>query len=343
MLKIYISAESLFSNRRPSPLVQHVLGSDRPANGYVGIEIYGYSPDINRGRGYSVQLWDMLLESGRRVWGFAVDDCHYGQERPNCCGGWIVAAANALTQVAVLEAIRRSAFYSSQGPSFYDIITAGEGLHVRCSPVKVIRFISQTPGAGWSFHARTGEHLREMFVRWDGQRPRLGPNYVRVEIVDDAGRIAWSNPIYLSDIGNDKDIEAQCDAIRAQGRVVVFMGDRLNRVAQLKPAMYLRGIENIFIDLAVQKEIAHAILRKVKEFYLAYLERILEAAKGKVDIVLTGDDFGSQSSLLISPRTWRTFIKPGFAEYISLIKSYDVKSMHHTCGSVVEIIPELIE
>jgi len=177
------------------------------ANDYVGIEIYGYSPDINRGRGYSVQLWDMLLESGRRVWGFAVDDCHYGQERPNCCGGWIVAAANALTQVDVLEAIRRGAFYSSQGPSFYDIITTGEGLHVRCSPVKVIRFISQTPGAGWSFHARTGEHLREMFVRWDGQRPRLSPNYVRIEIVDDAGRIAWSNPIYLSDVGNDKDVD----------------------------------------------------------------------------------------------------------------------------------------
>jgi len=138
-------------------------------------------------------------------------------------------------------------------------------------------------------------------------------------------------------------IEAQCKEIAAKGHVVVFMGDRLNRVAQLKPAMYLRGLENALTDLALRPEIAHAILSKVKEFYLAYLDRILDAAKGKIDVVLTGDDFGSQKGLLISPHSWRTFIKPGFAEYIGLIKSHNVKAMHHTCGSVVDIIPEMIE
>jgi uroporphyrinogen decarboxylase len=137
-------------------------------------------------------------------------------------------------------------------------------------------------------------------------------------------------------------VEAQCDAIRAQGRVVVFMGDRLNRVAQLKPAMYLRGLENTFIDLALRPEMACAILGRIRAFYLAYLERILEAARGKVDIVLTGDDFGSQKGLLISPLAWRTFIRPGFAEYMDLIKSYSAVAMHHTCGSVVEVIPDMI-
>jgi uroporphyrinogen decarboxylase len=138
-------------------------------------------------------------------------------------------------------------------------------------------------------------------------------------------------------------IEAQCNEVRAKGRAVVFMGDRLNRVAQLKPAMYLRGIENIFMDLAMGEEIAHAIFRKIRKFYLVYLERILKAAKGKIDIVLTGDDFGSQNGLLISADMWRNFIKPGFAEYISLIKNHGARAMHHTCGSVVEIIPELIK
>jgi len=138
-------------------------------------------------------------------------------------------------------------------------------------------------------------------------------------------------------------VEAQCDAILAERRVVVFMGDRLNRVAQLKPAMYLRGLENAFVDLAMRPEIAHAVLNKVKAFYLAYLERILEAARGKIDIVLTGDDFGSQKGLLISRNAWRTFIRPGFAEYIGLIKSYNAVAMHHTCGSVIELIPDMID
>jgi uroporphyrinogen decarboxylase len=137
-------------------------------------------------------------------------------------------------------------------------------------------------------------------------------------------------------------VEAQCDAIRSRGRVVVFMGDRLNRVAQLKPAMYLRGLENIFIDLALHPEIARAILGRIKAFYLDYLERILEAARRKIDIVLTGDDFGSQKGLLTSPQAWRAFLRPGFAEYIALIKSYGAVAMHHTCGSVVDIVPDMI-
>ena len=44
----------------------------------------------------------------------------------------------------------------------------------------------------------------------------------------------------------------QVAAARATGKVVVFMGDRLNRCAQLKPAMYLRGVEQILLDLVEQ-------------------------------------------------------------------------------------------
>ncbi len=138
-------------------------------------------------------------------------------------------------------------------------------------------------------------------------------------------------------------IKKQCDEILQKNRIVVFMGDRLNRVAQFKPAMYLRGTENIFIDLAVRPEIAEAVFRKIREFYLGYLERILQAAEGKIDIVLTGDDFGAQNGLLINAGMWREFIKPGFTNYIKLIKKHKAITMHHTCGAVADIIPDLIE
>lgn len=149
----------------------------------------------------------------------------------------------------------------------------------------------------------------------------------------------WPNP----DTFDYGVVEEQCDAILKENRVVVFMGDRLNRIAQLKPAMYLRGTENIFMDLTVRQEIAETVFRRIREFYLAYLERILSAARGKIDIVLTGDDFGAQNGLLISVDMWRKFIKPGFADYIDLIKRHKTLAMHHTCGSVVDIIPDMIE
>ncbi len=149
----------------------------------------------------------------------------------------------------------------------------------------------------------------------------------------------WPDP----DMFDYDVIEKQCDAILKDDRVVVFMGDRLNRIAQLKPAMYLRGTEDIFVDLAMNPAIAEAIFRNIKEFYLAYLDRILDAAKGKIDIILTGDDFGAQNGLLIGTDMWRQFIKPGFAEYLDLIKHHEVIAMHHTCGSVPDIIPDMIE
>lgn len=149
----------------------------------------------------------------------------------------------------------------------------------------------------------------------------------------------WPHP----DMFDYSDIERQCEEVLLGQRIVVFQGDRLNRVAQLKPAMYLRGAENIFMDFLDKPDVAKAIFEKIKEFYLGYLERILDSANGKIDIVLTGDDFGAQNGLLQSANLWRQFIRPGFAEYIALIKHHKKIAMHHTCGSVVNIIPDMIE
>ena len=111
-------------------------------------------------------------------------------------------------------------------------------------------------------------------------------------------------------------ITAQAEAVLAQGRGVAFMGDRLNRIAQLKPAMYLRGLERILVDLALAPELANAIFGKIRAFYLSYLERMLEAAGGRIDVIVTGDDFGAQDGLLVSEPMWNRFLREGFAAYI---------------------------
>ncbi len=140
-----------------------------------------------------------------------------------------------------------------------------------------------------------------------------------------------------------RPVEAQCDAVRERGRVAVFMGDRLNRLAQLKPAMYLRGTEQILADVALRPRIAHAVFDHIRSFCCAYGERVLEAGRGKIDILLTGDDFGSQHGPLISPSMWVEFLGEGFAQYVALGKAHGARVMHHTCGSVRPIVPLMIE
>ena len=149
----------------------------------------------------------------------------------------------------------------------------------------------------------------------------------------------WPSPDWFDYSG----IERQCEAVRAQGRAVVFMGDRLNRLAQLKPAMYLRGVERILTDMSLYPDLARIIFARICSFYCSYAERIFQAAHGKLDILLTGDDFGTQRAAMVSPTMWEEFLGPGFSQYVRLAKAHGLRVMHHTCGSVRPIIPLMID
>lgn len=136
---------------------------------------------------------------------------------------------------------------------------------------------------------------------------------------------------------------AQAGQARENGKVVVFMGDRLNRCAQLKPAMYLRGVEQIFVDLAANPEIARAIFRRIADFYAEYAKRTLEAGDGNIDIFFTGDDFGTQDNTFMSPGMWRDFLKDGFKRFIEIGHAFRCKVAHHTCGCIAPLIPDFVE
>jgi uroporphyrinogen decarboxylase len=136
-------------------------------------------------------------------------------------------------------------------------------------------------------------------------------------------------------------VEEQCD--KYMEYAVVCGGDRLNRTAQLKPAMYLRGVEQIMVDLALNSSIVEAIFERLVNYYLKYNKRIFENANGKIDIFFMGDDFGTQNGLMMSLEMWRKFVKPGFRKFIELAHNYGIKVMHHTCGAIAELIPEFID
>jgi uroporphyrinogen decarboxylase len=138
-------------------------------------------------------------------------------------------------------------------------------------------------------------------------------------------------------------IREQARQARATGKVVVFMGDRLNRCAQLKPAMYVRGVEQILVDLVINPDIARAIFRKLTAFYTEYARRTLEAAAGNIDIFFTGDDFGTQDNLFMSVDLWRGLLKEGFRQFVDLGHTYGCKVAHHTCGCVYPLVEELID
>ncbi len=138
-------------------------------------------------------------------------------------------------------------------------------------------------------------------------------------------------------------VKEQAKQARATGKVVVFMGDRLNRCAQLKPAMYVRGVEQILVDVMINQDIAKAIFTKIADFYAEYAKRTLEAAQGNIDIFFTGDDFGTQDNLFMSVDLWRKLLKDGFRRFIDIGHKYNCKIAHHTCGCVYPLVEDLID
>lgn len=106
---------------------------------------------------------------------------------------------------------------------------------------------------------------------------------------------------------------------------------------------FMRGYEQTLIDMVTQPDLTKAIVRKIVDFYFDAAVRIFEEGKGKIDIFFTGDDFASQNGLIISRDMFCEFFKPGLRRLFGLAKDYNLKVMLHSCGSVVDIIPDFIE
>jgi uroporphyrinogen decarboxylase len=105
----------------------------------------------------------------------------------------------------------------------------------------------------------------------------------------------------------------------------------------------LRGMEQALEDLVSNPSIAGAILERILDFDLTLFRRVLDALPGLVDLVYVAEDLGTQASLLMSPRTFRRFLKPGMARLIDVAHSYGVKVVHHDDGAIYPLLPELIE
>ena len=106
---------------------------------------------------------------------------------------------------------------------------------------------------------------------------------------------------------------------------------------------YLRGLDQILMDLLLSPDLAHAIIEKIAEFQVAYHQKVLEEIGDLVDILMLADDYGTQSSLMMSQKHFREFFKKPTQKMIELGKKYGLKIMLHCDGNVRELIPEFIE
>lgn len=165
------------------------LGLERPAiqklTGAIGMEVYN-SGCMDCGKALSDVHWDDLLHHGYDTLGVATDDTH--RYTYDGAVSWVMVKAPALTEEAIMTALRAGHFYSTQGPEIHSVRMEDGWLHVETSDVRRIAFVSDR-GRGWSVWAKPDEAINTASIKhWkDG--------YCRIEAIDAQGRKAWSQPI----------------------------------------------------------------------------------------------------------------------------------------------------
>ena len=159
--------------------------------------------------------------------------------------------------------------------------------------------------------------------------------YASWKTVEQAEQFTWPDPDWF----DYKAIPEMCrqypDFCIATGNFSVQ--DFINGVA------FGRGVEQVLIDIALKDPVYFYIVEKRHRFYMEVIERVLQAAEGKIDLVLCGDYFGSQRGLLISPETFDQLFAAKKKEFFDLVHHYGAKVSHHCCGSSLKLIPRFIE
>jgi uroporphyrinogen decarboxylase len=109
-------------------------------------------------------------------------------------------------------------------------------------------------------------------------------------------------------------------------------------------SQFMRGFEGWFTDLILNPSFFSALLEKICDLWIEMARDEFDAARDNFDLCFYGDDMAFQNGPMMSMDLYRKMIKPHHKRLFSYIKSRTpAKILYHTCGSVVHLIPDLIE
>jgi uroporphyrinogen decarboxylase len=188
------------------------------------------------------------------------------------------------------------------------------------APYRGPRLHAEQPGIHvdplWGIHTRWIEHPSGGY--WD---------YCDFPLRDaDAEQVArWPLPN-----PDDFDYAGVADACRRYDHYALCVrcfGDLINGNG------FLRGMEQTLVDLQTDEPAGLLLADRRFAAQAAIAERLLAAARGRIDIFWLGEDLGTQKAPMISPRVFKKHVRPRYQKLVDLAKAYGAQTMIHTCGS----------
>ena len=115
-----------------------------------------------------------------------------------------------------------------------------------------------------------------------------------------------------------------------------------SQISIFEAAWYLRGMDQLLMDMVTDPDYVHALMDKVMQFPLVVSQKYIELG---ADMVWFGDDVSMQSGMMMSLDMWRTFLKPRYAVLFAACKKLNpsIKIAYHSCGNCETILDDMIE
>ena len=159
--------------------------------GIWGVEIYNYSTDKTGLYEYDINVYDDFLRDGHRIACTMGDDNHNIE---STCGGYVMINAEKLEYGAIIDALEKHRFYSSQGPKITSLyvedgtaclkFSGGEYAVMSTKGRRVDKQLAENPG---------GENEVRFKIFEDDF-------YIRFDVVDKYGKRANTNAYFLDEI-----------------------------------------------------------------------------------------------------------------------------------------------
>ena len=202
------------------------------------------------------------------------------------------------------------------------------------------------------FHSRIGDHLSRFSHRKRAPWTTLEPGFER-----DEWGVIWNRTV-------DKDIGVASNRVvsersvggldlpdpRAWGLDVAYRewigaNEEVFRIESVGFSLFerawaLRGMEQLLIDMVESPGFVEELFDAIVEVNMRHLEVALVQ---DIDCVLFGDDWGSQTGLIMGPGVWRELIKPRVAKMYARVREAGKFVAIQSCGDVRAILPDLVE
>jgi uroporphyrinogen decarboxylase len=146
-----------------------------------------------------------------------------------------------------------------------------------------------------------------------------------------------------TDPGRYRGVREKAEKLFRETEYAVVAGHSMFGVFEL--GCWLCGFDDFLARLALDRKFVRAFFDRVLEVQKEVVGRYLDLVGPFVQVVETADDLGQESGPLMSPATYRELIKPYHEAYVQFIRAKvpHAKVFMHSCGSVHDLIPDLID